>query len=111
MRLIDADALIEAIDAMLKENIHQGAKVSGCNQSSRNLFHYGCGLTTAKEMLLSASTIDAVPVVHGKWITTSDYPDMLICSECGYMEDMWWADNGTNYCPNCGAKMDKEAEG
>jgi hypothetical protein len=66
MRLIDADALIEAIDAMLKENIRQGAKVSGCTQSSRNLFHYGCGLTTAKEMLLSASTIDAVPVVRCK---------------------------------------------
>lgn len=56
-------------------------------------------------------TIDAVPVVRGEWKTNSNYPDKLICSVCGYKEDMWWADKGTHYCPNCGAKMeDKPCE-
>lgn len=60
-----------------------------------------------RDELKEAPTIDAVPVVRGKWTTNSDYPDTVICSLCGYKEDMWWADKGTNYCPNCGAKTDK----
>ena len=43
-------------------------------------------------------TVDAVPVVHGKWDrTTSDYE----CSNCQYPMDYI-----TPYCPNCGARMD-----
>ena len=48
---------------------------------------------------------DAAPVVRGEWTTNSDYPDTVICSLCGWRESVWWADKGTNYCPNCGAKM------
>jgi Zn finger protein HypA/HybF involved in hydrogenase expression len=45
-------------------------------------------------------------VVRGEWTTNSDYPDTVICSLCGWRESVWWADKGTNYCPNCGAKME-----
>lgn len=70
--------------------------------------------------------IDALPaadvasVVHGRWIQmkTSIGKTYSVCSCCktdfkfktdkGTLArlDM----NGTNYCPNCGAKMDKEDE-
>lgn len=58
-------------------------------------------------------SVDAVPVVHGRWMT---YDDRWIdthyqCSECGYewfLEDGNPIDNGMNFCPNCGAKMDEE---
>ena len=50
-------------------------------------------------------TIDAVPVVHGRWIASHD--NFCACSICKYpvyfVEAGW---NQTNYCPNCGAKMD-----
>ena len=49
---------------------------------------------------------DVAPVVRGEWTTNSDYPDTVICSLCGWRESVWWADKGTNYCPNCGAKME-----
>ena len=47
-----------------------------------------------------------VPVVRGRWIISSDgyYP---YCSEC--KEEPKYGEM-TNYCPNCGAKMDLEAK-
>lgn len=64
--------------------------------------------------------VDAVPVVHGRWIT---YPECLayegayhdehiVCSACHSVWNI--IDNDTerfNYCPNCGAKMDGKANG
>ena len=51
---------------------------------------------------------DVAPVVHGRWIEQEKYTFgvMYDCSIC----DNRILDNGHswNYCPNCGAKMDKE---
>ena len=65
----------------------------------------------ARKMIEEAPTIDAVPVVHGRWeewwpgmsvIMTGE--EMLYrCSSC----DAKYPDvEGYRYCPNCGAKMD-----
>ena len=51
-------------------------------------------------------TIDAAPVVHGRWKVdafTAKYGNPYHCSIC--KEEY---DNTHNYCPNCGAKMDVE---
>lgn len=62
--------------------------------------------------ILSASTID--PARHGKWEKpTKKYPYWdWKCSECGCEEYRQRDSKGEyrvmNYCPNCGAKMDKE---
>lgn len=57
-----------------------------------------------------APTIDAVPVVHGKWeICWEDWRHQLDgnkCSVCGFE----YYGNLFKYCPNCGAKMDGGAE-
>ena len=49
-----------------------------------------------------APTIDAVPVVHGRWVF--DRPNHYKCSVCSAM----WSGivRFMNYCPKCGAKMD-----
>ena len=52
---------------------------------------------------------DVAPVRHGQWKTNSDRPDTLICSMCKCGFDMWKHDPH-NYCPNCGAKMDRGTE-
>lgn len=52
---------------------------------------------------------DVVPVVHGKWIMEAkdDFEDtMKKCSICGYPVSVYWGHS--KFCPNCGAKMDKE---
>lgn len=47
-----------------------------------------------------------VPVRHGRWIASND--EFCACSICKYPVYVGW--NQTNYCPNCGAKMDEGDE-
>lgn len=62
-------------------------------------------------------TVDAEPVRHGQWIDMQEddaTEGMWRCSACGfdgYFDIMTPRECGTNYCPNCGAKMDAEVEG
>lgn len=49
-------------------------------------------------------TADVAPVVHGRWIATHD--EFCSCSLCKYPVYVAWGQ--TNYCPNCGAKMDEK---
>ena len=60
-----------------------------------------------KTVLGMTKTVDAVEVVHGRWIKyrcllTTEY----ICSECKEFYSY-----AHNYCPNCGAKMDGDGNG
>ena len=63
-------------------------------------------------------TVDAVEVVHGRWIPL-EYDgfadgnpvwDLWECSECRE-EHSGDEDTLTPYCPNCGAKMDGDGNG
>lgn len=60
-------------------------------------------------MLKKAPSADVVEVRHGEWIDTGDFElDNIYsgwkCSLCGHI----FCGNKTNYCSNCGAKMDGE---
>ena len=46
---------------------------------------------------------DVAEVRHGRWVEFSPLRNMFSCSLCGQWGDRLW-----NYCPNCGAIMDKE---
>ena len=50
---------------------------------------------------------DVAEVVHGQWIWNEegeiDWEQFYRCSNCGNKE--YWE---SNFCPNCGAKMDLE---
>ena len=83
MRLIDADALIE-------EALTEGAY----------------GYVDAKQ-IADAPTVDASPVRHGRWKCNKPCP---VCGEDRFkgLDADIWANWEPPYCPNCGAKMDKE---
>lgn len=67
----------------------------------------GAGYVVAVEDIAEAPTVDAAPVVHGEWIICCDgyYPYCSVCKKEPKHGEM------TNYCPNCGAKMDGERKG
>lgn len=46
---------------------------------------------------------DVAPVVHGRWVPPAVGKYGCLCSACKKQSD-----NGYDYCPNCGAMMDKE---
>ena len=59
----------------------------------------------AAEVIGKQHTVDAVEVVHGRWINPyiNRYGHPChCCSECGFKASY----QDKNYCPNCGAKMD-----
>lgn len=58
-----------------------------------------------RSAILSVRAADVAPVVHGRWIVT----DVITCSECQHFTRSEFAGRW-NYCPNCGARMDKEDE-
>lgn len=70
-------------------------------------YNFGFGRGAIKSAINAISAADVAPVVHGDWI--GYFPH---CSVCG--EEALSRDNGTlhgayfltDYCPNCGAKMD-----
>ena len=62
--------------------------------------------------LLSARTVDAVEVVHGRW-EKAEYCGFVRCDQCKdvYIDESWLDDGRWHYCPNCGAKMDGDSNG
>lgn len=66
------------------------------------------GLDKAQRVILNAPVADVVEVRHGRWVNTHSDSEFAQCSLCKYPVYAAWIWNLTNYCPNCGAKMDKE---
>ena len=63
----------------------------------------GCGnvCRRAIERILAA---DVAPVMHGRWLCVdTDTEQFFLCNRCKKKE--YWE---SNYCPNCGCKMDLE---
>ena len=71
-------------------------------------------------LVKSQPTADVQEVRHGKNITKINPVDEFECSECGFICEMseiyyddenkfyTYRDYNPKFCPNCGAKMDKE---
>ena len=105
-RLIDANRLIDFID---------------CGHL-RNPLELCFSESEVVNMLDSAPTIPAEIVVHGRWREDTDPADGdLRCTHCGIAwpkcvqkqieeQGIWTLQTLFKYCPNCGAKMDKETE-
>lgn len=83
MRLIDADALIKAVEGnpFVTESVKSYVRMS----------------------VRKASTIEAEPVKRGHWI----WEKAVLAYTCSLCHHFTY-DGQPNYCPNCGARMDQE---
>lgn len=94
MRLIDADVLIPFI-----------ASNYGCDDCKAE-----CGICEigfVKSDIQCIPTIEAEPIRHGHWVTTAT--GWIYCSNCD-REPPNETNYRSDYCPNCGAKMDEVDE-
>lgn len=89
MRLIDADAAYERAQA-----------------DSRRGALEDWGFDMIVNLLDSTPTVDAVPVVHGRWTHLGG--DEWCCPVCGFViaTEGSWDKPAKKYCEDCGAKMD-----
>lgn len=104
MKPIDAEPIIEELYKIGNEKDEAGEH------------EFALGIDTVIYLLEQAKAVDAEPVRHGKWEVkqqTKMFNDYMTisgkyptCNLCGFAE--MGVSNNTNYCPNCGAKMDLE---
>lgn len=71
--------------------------------------HTGLADCIASE-ILSLPAADVAPVVHGKWVTHYRSGTPVAKGYVSTCCDMW-NNRKSDYCPNCGAKMDGGMEG
>ena len=91
-RLIDADALLKDI----------GEEPMNWTDTQAEVQEYVDWKRTVAT-INSAQTIEAEPVRHGHWELADEQEPMRYgCAKCKRMS--WYR---SNYCPNCGAKMDE----
>lgn len=94
MRIIDADKLLCEIE----EELSYECKAYTAEQNK----WIDTGLRIAATDIRHQPTVNAVEVVHGRWIDAREYCGDYMCSNC----DALYGTNKFKYCPNCGAKMD-----
>lgn len=71
-------------------------------------------LPVIRQNIMDMPAADVKPVVHGHWVSLTDCSNAgVYCSNCHkkvYKEDYSLCNRKnklrSNYCPNCGAKMD-----
>lgn len=107
MRLIDAEALEKSIEQIDWYHLaRNGEMVKGA--TTENGWYKEQDIYSAIE---EAPTIEAKPVVHGRWINKNPhgYEWIFVCSNCDYVDGYPFNDRH-NYCPNCGAKMSEKED-
>lgn len=94
--LIDRNALLDEIYGDNRPEVYDGLDIANW----------------CMECINTALSVEAEPVRHGGWVQQSQCA--FTCSECGVtvgmptdaralkVADVW------NYCPKCGARMDKD---
>ena len=91
----------------------QALGIGRCNPDAFPLQNraYVAGWNGVIDILEQAPRVEAVEVVHGRWVFNrgaAPNEKSYFCSVCAEGESDYGTDN---YCPNCGAKMDGDGNG
>ena len=111
VRLIDANALIKDI----AESIRLADEWEKEAREKEDEHGIKCAIDTRRALFAmisrvkEAPTIEAEPIRRGRWIwfeSEGTYIHLRKCSECGDIKNQ----EETNFCPNCGARMESSNE-
>ena len=100
-RLIDADKLSEWIADQFCEDMPKH-----WDRTAEAILEHMNEMPTAKPSQYGQCWgCKCEAIKPGHWKRVKAYPNIIICDECGeaFEQREYW-----NYCPNCGATMDKE---
>ena len=100
MRLINADALIEALVMWRDNDPHRKIRTLWERWVRKT------GINVLIKVVSVFPTIEAEPVVHGRWVETGKTMFGTLNYECSVCRGFMPYYNGYKYCPNCGCKMD-----
>ncbi len=116
MRPIDADAFKKYLKEKFKE-VESQFNTEGMRSLAEKITNDFC------RDIDEQRSIDVAPVVHAANITEENPVDQLVCSHCeiiveGYIRKTIDEDDGAvffyeyepRFCPDCGAKLDLDAE-
>ncbi len=111
MRLIDADEYAKEMK-MRQDAVQASIGHPRAGRYYTDMEHWQgvmLAFVEAKLTVDNMPTVDAVPVVHGKWEPhhTRSGKNWWQCNICGAVSEH---KRDHYYCPNCGAKMDLEDE-
>lgn len=97
MRYIDPYQLADKVAESMRDNPHEGKLALNHRLEHEHFLR----------MIALAPSADVEPVVYGRWENITGGMVVLgDCSECKVRQPVI----GTNYCKNCGAKMDEGEE-
>ena len=112
-----------AIDAIVSTTIFENVEVIRKVVDGTAQLDWLCGVLEAIDAVEDVNTVDAVPVVHGRWVRVHGYATpggdpVWACSKCGKGRHTYGIEHGSYgadiadgqwvACPNCGAQMDGE---
>ena len=97
---IKREALIDAVESIDWYSVYKGKLTAGAPNTENALYK----ASSIYAVIDNAPAADVVPVRHGKWLCVdTDTEPFFLCNRCKKKE--YWE---SDYCPNCGAKMDLE---
>lgn len=109
MRTIDADAFVLELRAWARTSKEKAEQSIGIRKWQYKAIQWTLQALIKQLNNGTIPVIEAEPVRHGRWVPVPSSDTVMgrayTCSEC---EKMRFGSFKPNYCPNCGAKMDKE---
>ena len=101
----------------MKDLIPRAAAIEAFNDERVDRNYGDVSPESVIKIIESIPAVDAVLVVHGQWVKMTgmmppEYHGHYECSECKWhmkgLRNSWTREEELYYCPNCGAKMNKE---